>query len=128
MPELVDWLLEQGYQVAVASNKFQEGTSYLIRRFFPHIPEALIWGNRPGMPFKPDPAVIQGVLEAAGGIRLEEAVLVGDSANDLNSALRAGVDCINVTWGFRSHEALLAVGAKILVDNVEELREKIVSL
>ena len=74
MPELLLKLHQNGVALAVASNKFQEGTEHLVREFFPDLPFVAILGNRPGAPLKPDPRIVQEVLRAAG-VAPEEAVL-----------------------------------------------------
>ena len=63
--ELLLELSSAGVKLAVASNKFQEGTEALIHRFFDDIPFVKILGNAPGLPLKPDPEVIRLALEAA---------------------------------------------------------------
>jgi len=50
---------------------------------------------------------------------------VGDSEVDVMTARNAGVDCIAVTWGFRSPEQLQEAGASVLIDSPMELLEKI---
>ena len=45
-----------------------------------------VLGNRPGYPLKPDPEIVGEVLRRAG-VRPEEAVLVGDSATDMETAM-----------------------------------------
>ena len=65
IPELLGTLVSEGFTLAVASNKFQEGTESLIRRFFPEIPFVKILGNAPGLPLKPDPEVIRLAIAAA---------------------------------------------------------------
>ena len=44
IPELLEELSAAGLQLAVVSNKFQEGTEHLIRHFFPGVPFAAILG------------------------------------------------------------------------------------
>lgn len=66
IPELLVELHRKGIKLAVASNKFQEGTEHLIKEFFPHIPFVAILGNRPGYPLKPAPAVVGEILRIAG--------------------------------------------------------------
>ena len=100
MQALVVRLHEAGVQLAVTSNKFQEGAEYLIRKFFPGIPFAAVLGNRPGFPLKPDPEIVGEVLRRTG-IRPEDAVLVGDSPTDMKTAANGGIDAIAVTWGYR---------------------------
>jgi phosphoglycolate phosphatase len=63
-------LSDDGVSIAVASNKFQEGTETLMRRFFPDIPFAAILGNAPGLPLKPDPEVVYKAIEIASQSKL----------------------------------------------------------
>ena len=115
IPELLADLRAKGVKLAVTSNKFQEGTEYLIQRFFPGIPFVAILGNRPGYPLKPDPEIVQEVLKHAGdacgdvnGIAPADALLVGDSPTDMRTAANGGIEALAVTWGYRSAEELTA--------------------
>lgn len=103
MVELLRDLHAAGVQMAVASNKFQEGTEYLIREFFPEIPFVAILGNRPGWPLKPSPEIVDEVLRASG-LPKEEAVMVGDSGTDMQTARNGGINAIAVGWGYRRME------------------------
>ena len=74
IPELVAGLVRRGVRIAVASNKFQAGTEKLVRLFFPDVPFAAVFGQREGVPLKPDPAVVEEILadgrgEGAGALR-----------------------------------------------------------
>ena len=51
------------------------------------------------------------------GVPLEQCVYVGDSEVDVEAARNAGLDCISVSWGFRSVEQLLAAGAARIVSD-----------
>ena len=104
MQELVNTLHRNGVFLAIASNKFQEGTEYLVRKFFPGVPFVSILGNRPGFPLKPDPEIVGEVLRKAG-VRPEEAILVGDSPTDMKTAANGGIDAIAVSWGYRPMRA-----------------------
>ncbi len=117
MPELLLKLHQNGVALAVASNKFQEGTEHLVREFFPDLPFVAILGNRPGAPLKPDPRIVQEVLRAAG-VAPEEAVLVGDSGTDMQTAANGGIDRIAVNWGYRPMEG--SPGIRV-VDSAREL-------
>lgn len=121
IPELLAELQAQGVKMAVASNKFQEGTEYLIRRFFPGIHFVSILGNRPGWPLKPDPEIVQEVLRSAQ-VKQADTILVGDSPTDMRTAANGGIDAIAVTWGYRTAEDL---AGHRLVNSVEELRAKL---
>ena len=120
IPELVAELARRGVRMAVASNKFQEGTEQLIRLFFPGVSFAVVFGQRPGVPLKPDPAVVGEILARTGTPR-EEVLYVGDSGVDMQTARAAGVRSAGVTWGFRDRQELVEAGAGHLVDRPEEL-------
>ena len=66
IPELLAELHARGMRLAVASNKFQAGTEKLVRLFFPDIPFAVVSGQRPDVPLKPDPAVDLDILRRTG--------------------------------------------------------------
>ncbi|MDE5851816.1 MAG: HAD family hydrolase, partial [Alistipes sp.] len=97
-----------------------QGTEQLVRRFFPAIPFAAVLGQRPDVPLKPDPAVVEEIL-ARTGVPRDRALFVGDSGIDMQTARAAGVRSVGVTWGFRSREELRQAGADVLVDRSEEL-------
>ena len=99
--ELVKKLHQEGVMLAVASNKFQEGTEHLIKEFFPEIPFVAVLGNRPNFPLKPDPEVVGEVLRRSGAKR-EETVMVGDSDTDMETAFNGGIGGIAVSWGYRN--------------------------
>ena len=100
IPELIATLYRHGVLLAIASNKFQAGTEYLIKEFFPGIPFVAVLGNRPGFPLKPDPEIVGEVLRKAG-VNKEEAVMVGDSPTDMRTAANGGIRGIAVGWGYR---------------------------
>ena len=120
IPELIDDLHRRGILLAVASNKFQAGTEKLIRLFFPAAPFAVVFGQREGVPLKPDPAVVGEIL-ARTGVTREETLYVGDSGVDMETAAAAGVRSVGVTWGFRSREELVQAGARHLVDHPAQI-------
>ena len=114
--QLLRKLNEAGVRISVASNKFQAGTEMLIKRFFPDVPFVKILGNAPGLPLKPDAAVVRLAMDAAETSR---GVLVGDSATDIRTAHNAGIPAIAVSWGFRPKTDLEA--AEAVADSVGEL-------
>ena len=120
MTELVGALDAAGVRMAVASNKFQAGTERLIARFFPGIKFVCVFGNRPSAPLKPDPALIDEIINLAG-VERSEAVMVGDSATDIKAAENGGIDSIAVSWGFRPRESLTAAGT--ITDSPSALAE-----
>lgn len=120
IPELVAELARRGVRMAVASNKFQAGTEKLIRLFFPAAPFAVVFGQRPDVPLKPDPAVVKEILVTTGVAR-DRTLYVGDSGVDMETAAAAGVRSVGVTWGFRDRGELEAAGARHLADRPDEI-------
>ena len=99
--DLLTQLHQEGVMLAVASNKFQEGTEHLIKEFFPEIPFVAVLGGRPGFPLKPDPEIVGEVLRKADNNK-ENAVMVGDSNTDMETAANGGIMGIAVNWGYRN--------------------------
>ncbi len=108
IPELLDNLTSRGISLAVASNKYQQGTEHLIRHYFGKYEFVRILGQREGKPIKPDPEIVREAMEGVSGIRLDDVVYCGDSDVDMMTGKNAGVRTIGVTWGFRTREELLA--------------------
>ncbi len=119
IPELIAELHCKGLKLAVASNKFQEGTEHLIKEFFPEIPFVAVLGNRQGFPLKPDPEVVGEVLREAG-VNKEDAVMVGDSDTDMKTAANSGIHGIAVGWGYRN---MRGIAGLTVVETIEELQK-----
>ena len=105
--------------LAVASNKFQEGTEHLIKEFFPEIPFVAVLGNRPDFPLKPDAEVVGEVLRKTG-IKREKTVMVGDSDTDMETAANSGIMGIAVGWGYRDMRGIEGI---TVVETAEELQK-----
>ena len=88
IPELIAELARRGVALAVASNKFQAGTEKLVRLFFPGVEFAAVFGQRPDVPLKPSPAVVEEIL-ALTGVAKERVLYVGDSGVDMETAAAA---------------------------------------
>jgi phosphoglycolate phosphatase len=54
-----------------------------------------------------------------------DCVYIGDTEVDLETARNAGMDCIPVSWGFRTEEQLCAAGAEEIIRSPEELKKKL---
>ncbi|MEG1611254.1 MAG: HAD-IA family hydrolase [Alistipes sp.] len=118
--ELLEALSARGISVAVASNKFQAGTEKLIHRFFPSTEFTAILGQREGVALKPDPAIVEEILRTTG-TQAAEALYIGDSGIDMQTARAAGVRSVGCTWGFRDRIELIESGADHLVDSPQEV-------
>ena len=69
---------------------------------------------------KPAPDTVLAAMRELGGAP-ERSVYVGDSEVDIQTGKNAGIHCISVDWGFRTHEQLVGFGAEEIVSNASEL-------
>lgn len=119
--ELLETLQTAGMQLAVASNKYQAATEKLIAHYFPNIKFTAVFGQREGIPVKPDPIIVKEILQIAK-VQEEETLYVGDSGVDMQTAINAGVTSCGVTWGFRPRTELESFHPDHIVDNAEEIK------
>jgi phosphoglycolate phosphatase len=122
IPELLEQLQEEGFLLAVASNKYQEATSGLIAHYFPGISFVRVLGQREGVNPKPDPAIVYDILSAASATS-RETLYVGDSGIDMQTAVNSGVISCGVTWGFRPRAELESFSPDYIADRTEEIRD-----
>lgn len=114
IPELLEDLTARGVNLAVASNKYEEGVTKLISHYFPNANFRAVLGNVEGMPRKPDPSIVFKVLSMCPTPK-SDVLYVGDSGVDIETARRACVESVGVTWGFRTiHELKDAYADHIL--------------
>ncbi|MEQ3108524.1 HAD family hydrolase [Bacteroides salyersiae] len=119
--ELLETLQTAGMQLAVASNKYQAATEKLIAHYFPNIKFTAVFGQREGIPVKPDPIIVKEILQIAK-VQEEETLYAGDSGVDMQTAINAGVTSCGVTWGFRPRTELESFHPDHIVDNAEEIK------
>ena len=79
-----------------------------------------VFGGDTGFPKKPAPEGLLEILRAAR-VSPEEAVLVGDSAVDIETGRNAGVKTFAVTYGFGKREEIEKAGPDRTLDNLDEL-------
>ena len=124
IPELISSLFNDGYKLAVASNKIQAGAEKLISKFFPDIDFVAVMGNSPDYPLKPDAALVEYIMHKACTDRAH-TIMVGDSGTDIQTARNAGIPVIAVSWGFRPRHEL--TDAEYIVDTARQLHHTIES-
>jgi phosphoglycolate phosphatase len=105
--DLLRRLSANGIRMAVITNK-QEGLSRLILKtleidgFFD-----VIAGGDTFPEMKPSPLPLQSVIDDFG-CSTADAVMVGDSINDIQAGNLAGIATIGCTWGYGGSEELRA--------------------
>lgn len=114
IPELLRDLRDQNVQVAVASNKYDAAVQKIINHYFGDIDFVAIEGQKEGVNVKPDPSVVFSILSQAR-VPKREVLYVGDSGVDMETARRACVDSVGVTWGFRPEKELVEYYAGTII-------------
>lgn len=122
---LLKSLRKRDIRTALVSNKADFAVKSLAERYFDGLFEIAV-GDRDGVPRKPDPTSVNEVLRLLS-VKKENAVYIGDSDVDILTAKNTEIDCISVTWGFRSREFLRVNGAAAMVDTAEELYNAIIN-
>lgn len=107
--ELMKELKERGYKLAIVSNKIDSAVKELNERFFSDYVSVAI-GEKDGIKRKPAPDTVLAALAELASSK-EEAVYVGDSEVDFQTAQNSGLPCISVLWGFRDKDFLIEQGA-----------------
>lgn len=137
IPELLATICRCGIQVAVASNKYHPATVRLMQHFFPEIPFCAVFGEREGVPRKPEPAIVWDILRVAGisfpdpghspSLTADDGrgsvLYIGDSGVDMQTAANAGIEAVAVTWGCRTREELASCSPAYIVDRPEQIAE-----
>lgn len=116
-----------GLKLAVLSNKQHLATSQLVPHFFAGVRFDAIYGNRPDWPRKPDPTAALAIADELG-VAPVACAFVGDSAIDCQTAQRAGMPLVAVTWGFKPRSELLEAGAQTLVDDADAMYAALIQL
>lgn len=119
IPELLTELKRREFPMAIVSNKLQEGVDSLWELYFKEYLHTAI-GARDGIRKKPAPDTVIEALKILGVSR-ERAVYIGDSEVDIATARNSEMDCITVTWGFRTREEQKKAGAVKFVDKPEDI-------
>ena len=114
-------LAAKGRKMAVVSNKGDAAVQQLCARFFaPHVTTYFGVGN--GLRKKPEPDMLLAAMKVLGSEK-EDCVMVGDGEPDIAMARAAGIDIVNVTWGFRTKRQLEKAGGKAFLSDPGMLAE-----
>ncbi len=125
IPALLQTLRQAGVKTAISSNKSDSAVQRLRDQYFPGLFDAAA-GEKTGVPKKPAPDSVEKLLKELC-IRKEDAVYIGDSEVDIQTAKNAGLDGLIVSWGFRDRDDLKAMGAEEIFNTPEELLERLLS-
>ena len=113
-------LKDRGFRLAVFSDKRQAfGVPELAQTGVGHLLDYVSF-LVDGRPYKPDPLGLREVMDALG-VSSGETVYVGDSAQDIECAHRAGARSAAALWGTVSRETLLSQKPHYQWERIEDI-------
>lgn len=117
--EVVGMLAGEGFRLGVCTNKPTEVSREIIRDFGLGRHISAVVGGDYGPPRKPAPDLVHAVL---GLLQADprEAVMVGDSASDIEAAKAAGVPVVAVEYGY-TPVPVRDLGADVVIRDFSEL-------
>ena len=121
IPTLLEKLHECGIRTAISTNKPHKAAEEVTRKYFGDLID-YTQGQVEGIPVKPAPDSCERILGKLQ-VKKTEAIYVGDSDTDIETAKNLGVLPVSCTWGYRDEEFLRAHGAQIFVRKPEEILE-----
>lgn len=120
IPEAISALHRAEVKLAVLSNKPHPQTDRIVRALWPGGEFRRVQGYLIEAQRKPDPHFIHHIC-AELDTPVERCCMIGDTPTDVETARRAGAECVAVSWGFRPRETLREAGARHIVDSPAEL-------
>lgn len=121
IPEMLDYLQNKGYRLAILSNKPDNFTKKFTDRYLSHWNFEQVWGKREGFSPKPSPESAFRIAELMN-LDPTDFFYLGDTRIDMETAVGTGMHPTGVLWGFRPAEELLAAGAKLLLQEPMEIK------
>lgn len=123
--DMLDKLLENGFDIAIVSNKIDSAVKSLSSKFFGGRIRSAI-GEKPSIRHKPEPDMVFMAMEGMGANKMD-SIYIGDSEVDIETARNAGIPCVSVLWGFKDRKFLEESGATMLVHSMEELTKNLIN-
>ena len=117
--EMLGALRDKGVRMAIVSNKADPAVRVLSEEFFNgYVAEAV--GESKEIRKKPCPDTVLKALRLLD-VKPEEALYIGDSEVDHETAKNAGIKVALVTWGFRDRDELEKMEPDYLIDDPMQL-------
>jgi len=118
--EMLRILKKEKLKLAILSNKPHKYTKEVVEKLISEIKFDCVFGSRDNVPIKPD---AQAVFEILDMFKLKptEAIFVGDTAIDMQTANNAEIESVGVAWGFRTVAELVQADATHIIYKPKEL-------
>lgn len=120
MYELLKKLQEEGFVLAINSNRRRDSIETFTNIFADDIEFIDIQGHEYDYPSKPDAYGANTIIRKAG-VKREDTIYIGDSLTDIKTAENADIDCILVSWGYGVGDVYENDYPLAVVDNAEDI-------
>lgn len=117
--DLLRALRSQGFKTAVVSNKPDPAVVKLAEDCFENLFDEAA-GEKAEIRRKPAPDMVLSVLDRFE-IAPEEAIYIGDTEIDIETAVNCKMNCVCVSWGFRPRDFLESLHPFAIIDRPQEL-------
>jgi phosphoglycolate phosphatase len=115
---------ERGAKCIVVSNKGVEAIRRSLDRFdlTPFIDR--IFGEEPGVPFKPDPALLNDrIVPKFSQVAKARMLMIGDTEVDIKFAQAAQIACCWAAYGFGDRQRCMALSPEYTIEIIQELAQ-----
>lgn len=120
--EVLQQLIREEKELAICSNRKQEQLTEYTHKLFDNIPFKHVVGYTPDGGYKPNPEVMNRILEEEQ-YSDDEIVYIGDKKTDILTARNVNIDVVIVRWGQGDDEAYTDEYPIKVIDEVDELLE-----
>jgi phosphoglycolate phosphatase len=118
--ETLKVLIKNQVQLGICTNKPQAATLKVLQHFgLTNIFQAVVGGDQLQGVRKPDARHLMATLDILN-VMPKDVVMVGDSPNDIDVAINAGVTSVAVSFGYR-RVPVIEMGATHIIDNFADL-------
>jgi phosphoglycolate phosphatase len=114
----------RGAKCIVVSNKGVDAIHRSLDRYelAPFI--GLVFGEAPGVSFKPDPALLTDrIIPKFPQIDKARMLMIGDTEVDIKFAHACGIACCWAAYGFGDRQRCMALSPEYHIETIEELEE-----
>lgn len=118
--ETLRTLKEKGFRLSIVTNKPFDFVGPILQGLKLDGLFELILGGDSLPQKKPDPAPLVHTCRTLG-LPVENALMVGDSKNDILAAKAAGMQSIGVTYGYNYGEDIAVHGPDVIVDDFADI-------
>ncbi len=123
--ETLEKLQQQGIKMAIVTNKPVEFANTIVRYYGLDQYCSVVLGGDSLATHKPNPAMLI-VAAKELDLRVDECIMLGDSAADVNAATNAHIPCYIMTYGYNGGQDLLALGAQQGFDEFADIEQVLV--